>query len=93
MNKKENKIGSRTYPRGNNLANSKGVTFVTFRKHANTLNKKRLIRSKEARGEASQNKPVKKARFQTQSKALEKSRVARIICEPSLGLLNLSKTD
>ena len=62
--------------------------------HASVLiRKKRLSPTGKARIEASRNEFMKKGKFQTESKAFEKSIVEKIIREPGLGLLNSSEMD
>ena len=55
------------------------------------IRKERLSPTSKARREASRNKFVEKAGCQTESKALEKSIVDRIVRDPGLGLLNPSE--
>ena len=57
------------------------------------IRKEKLSPMSKAKREASQNKFVKRAGCQTESKAWEKSIVERIVRESGLGLLNPSKTN
>ena len=78
----------------NTSTESKGTTFVILKNYASALiRKERLSPTSKARMEASRNELWKRAGCQTESKALEKSIVDRIVREPGLGLLNPSKMD
>ena len=72
----------------------KGATFAILINHTSMpVRKQRLSPTSKARREASRNELVEKGGMPDRAKALEKSIVNRIIREPSLGLLNPSKTD
>ena len=72
---------------------SKGTTFVILKNHASApIRKQRLSSTSKVRREDSRNKFVR-AGCQTESKAFEKSIVARIVREPVQGLLNPSDMD
>ena len=78
----------------NTSRDSKGTTFVILKNHASApIRKERLSPTSKARREASQNNMWKRAGCQTESKALEKSIVDRIVREPGLGLSNPSEID
>ena len=78
----------------NTSTDSKGTTFVILINHASSpIRKERLSPTSKARREASRNEFMVRAECQTESKALEKSIVARIVREPGLGLLNPSEMD
>ena len=78
----------------NTSTDSKGTTFVILINHASSpIRKERLSPTSKARREASRNKFMVRAECQTESKALKKSIVARIVREPGLGLLNPSEMD
>ena len=78
----------------NNLTGSKGTAFVILINHSSApVRKKRLSPTNKARRKASRNQLWKRAGCRTESKALEKSIVDRIVREPGLGLLNPSEMD
>ena len=78
----------------NTSTHSKGTTFVILIDHRSTpIRKERLSPTSKARREASRNQLWKRAGCQTESKALEKSIVDRIVRKPGLGLLNPSEMD
>ena len=68
----------------NTLTDLKGATFVILKNHASAL-----VRKAKQGGRPAKIRLWKRAGCQ--SKALEKSIVARIIREPGLGLLNPSE--
>ena len=77
---------------GNTSMDSKGTTFVILINHTSApVRKERLSPTSKARRKASRNEFM--AGCQTESKALEKSIVKRIVREPGLGLLNPSEMD
>ena len=72
----------------NTSMDSKGSTFVILKNHASVpIRKERLCPTSKARREATQNDLWKRVGCQTESKALEKSIIARITRELGLGLL------
>ena len=78
----------------NTSTDSKGTTFVILENHRSApVRKERLGPTRKARREASRNQFVEKGGCQTESKALEKSIVDRIVREPGLRLLNPSEMD
>ena len=67
---------------------------MILKNHASApVRKKRLSPTSKAKREASRNKFVERAGCHTESKALEKSIVDRIVREPSLGVFNPSEMD
>ena len=70
------------------------MTVVNLINHESApIRKKTLSPTSKVKREASRNEFVEKEGCQTESKALEKSIVARIVREPGLGLLNPSEMD
>ena len=73
---------------------SKGTAFVILKNHASApISKEKLSLTSKARREASRIEFMEKEGCQTQSKALEKSIVARIVQKRGMSLLNPSKMD
>ena len=73
---------------------SKRMTFVILIDHASVpIRKERLIQQAKQGGRPAKMNLWKRAGCQTESKALKKSIVDRIVQETSLGLLNPSKMD
>ena len=69
----------------------KGATFVILKNHASApVRKERLSPTNKARRKEFQNKLLKTAGCQAESKTLEKSIVSRIVRELDLRLLNPS---
>ena len=78
----------------NTSTDSKEMTFVILINHTSApIRKERLSPTSKARREASRNKFVEKAGRQTESKAVKKLIVARIVREPGVGLFNRSEMD
>ena len=71
----------------NTLTDKKGATFVILKNHASApIRRERLSPTSKTRREASRNEFVKNTGCRTESKALEKLIVDRIVREPGLGL-------
>ena len=91
--KREKSTGPKTDPCGTSRQTQKERPFVISINHANTLvRKKRLSPTSKQEGRPAEISLWKRAGCQTESKALEKSIVDRIVREPGLGLLNPSWT-
>ena len=94
INEEREKYRAKNGSLRNTSTDSKRTAFVILRKHTSApIRKERLSPTSKARREASRNKFVEKTGCQTESKALEKSIVDRIVREPGLGLLNPSEMD
>ena len=78
----------------NTSTDSKGTTFVILIDHRSApIGKKRLSPTSKARERPAEISLWKRAGCQTESKALEKSIVNRIVREHGLGLLNPFEMD
>ena len=106
VNEEREKYRAKNGSLRNISTDSKGTTFVILIDHRSApIRKEGLSPTSKARREASRNRFVekggmpavivlwKRAGCQTESKALEKSIVDRIVREPDLGLLNPSEMD
>ena len=78
----------------NTSMDSKGTAFVILINHTSApIRKERLSPTSKTRRGPAEMSLWKRAGCQTESKALEKSIVERIVREPGLGLLNPSEMD
>ena len=73
--------------------NSKGTIFVILKNHKNAYQKEKIESNEQSKEGIWQNKFMKKGGMPDESKAVEKSTVARIVRKPGLSLLNPSEMD
>ena len=89
--KREKSTGLRMDPCGTPRLTRNEVSFVIMKNHAKVpLRKERLSPTSKTKKETSEISLWKRVGCQTESKTVEKSIIARIVEEPSLGLLNAS---